>query len=188
MSDRRLEQLSAMIDGQLKESECHHLMDESTVDPGLKAAWLRYHLIGDALRDSLPKHIHFDFAKKVSLALEKEPAILVPKRQRQTLPWFKPTLGLAMAASVVAAIGLGVYKLGTNLPQKQPEPLAENMDAQLEAQFSPLPIATVRWNSERPKRPPRLNSYLVNHNQFKAEAGMQGVSPYYRIIGYETSP
>jgi sigma-E factor negative regulatory protein RseA len=187
MNDRKFEQLSAMIDGQLTERDSRLLMDGTREDPELKAAWLRYHIIGDALRENLPRHICPDFATRISRALENEPVILVPKR-RPVHHWFKPAFGLAMAASVVAAIGLGVFKSGTDIPPVPPQKQVPVAVAEVEPQFAPLPIATVRWNSGRPRTPSRLNSYLVNHNQFKADVGMQGVSPYYRVIGYETSP
>jgi sigma-E factor negative regulatory protein RseA len=186
MSDSRVEQLSAMVDGHLSEKECHHLMDESLRDPELRDMWMRYHLIGDALREGLPKRISPEFAKRVALALEKEPAIFVPRRQ--PISWVKPAVklawGWALAASVMGAVVLALHQ---KMSATGPTP-TKTIQQHVELQFAPLPIATVRWNSERSKTPPRLHGYLVNHNQFKAGMDMQGVSPHFRFIGYETSP
>ena len=56
-----------------------------------------------------------------------------------------------------------------------PDNLAQLASA---TELSPAQQAAVR-NS--------LNPYLVNHNEYSASSGMQGVLPYARIVSYESN-
>ncbi|MDH5593931.1 MAG: anti-anti-sigma factor, partial [Gammaproteobacteria bacterium] len=45
-------------------------------------------------------------------------------------------------------------------------------------------VSGTRWDVKQPAVESRLNSYLVNHNEYSN--GMQGVLPYARIVGYDS--
>lgn len=180
MNEESLEELSALIDGCLPKEAVYRLLDLSIRDPNMQAAWMRYHLIGDALRYNLPKNTSLDLARRVSLVLEREPTLLAP-RQR---PWkgVIPIVGLAIAASmaVVAVLSLQRVDKGTGEPGSQQVAEQETLNT--------LPVSTVRWDSQPSPPSPRLNSYLLNHNQYNSSLSlsMQGVSPYVRIVSYES--
>lgn len=108
------ERISALMDGELQDDR---VVGDLAQQPECVATWERYHLIGEALRDDLPPQLHLDLAARVALALEDEPALLVPHAHRKSrLANLKPALrGLlgqggqyAIAASVAAAMILDV--------------------------------------------------------------------------------
>jgi len=113
ISMAKSERISALMDGELQDDR---EVGELAQQPESMATWERYHLIGDALRDDLPPQLNLDLAARVAMALEDEPALLVPHARRSRLANLKPTLrGLlgqggqyAIAASVAAAMILGV--------------------------------------------------------------------------------
>ena len=46
-------------------------------------------------------------------------------------------------------------------------------------------VSGTRWNHERPQVGSRLNSYLVNHNEYTSATNLQGLVNYSRIAGYD---
>ena len=50
MTDEQISQLSALVDGELAGRNALGLYDSVERDPALRAAWERYHLIGQVLR------------------------------------------------------------------------------------------------------------------------------------------
>ncbi len=188
MSDKNLEQISALMDSELFGKEAQQIIHESSRDKDLRDSWMRYHLIGEALRQDLPTTINLNFADKMSRILENEPHILVPKRRLHPQGWRKPLSALAMAASI-AGIAVVGWRQASNLegpPAQTPSPAALSPASQ--AAIQTLPVATVRWSDRQTKTSPKLDRYLMNHQQFKSSTDMDGVSPYVRIVGYETSP
>lgn len=115
------EQLSALMDGDLSEIE---VLNELGTDPTLQDTWLRYHLIGDAMRGDLPVNLQLDLSDSIMLALEDEPAILAPKPAQPAAPQVQPAGKVipfvrrfgqqvgqyAIAASVAAAVIFGVQQ------------------------------------------------------------------------------
>ncbi len=180
MNDKSLEELSTLIDGCLPKEAAQRLIDLSIRDTEVRAAWIRYHLIGDALRNTLPKSTSLDLARSISRALEQEPIVLAPKRW--SLRGVIPIAGLAMAASVAVVVVLSLHKADKGTREPELKPIAE------QAPINPLPVSTVRWDSQPSSPSPRLNSYLLNHNQYNSSLSlsMQGVSPYVRIVSYES--
>jgi sigma-E factor negative regulatory protein RseA len=180
MKDTSLEELSALIDGDLPQEAVDRLIDLLTKDASMRAAWMRYHLMSDALRNHLPQSICLNLAKGVSLALAREPIFTAPKQR--SFSRVIPIAGLAIAASVAGITLLGVQRIYKE-DQTPPEPLPVAEQPVLHS----LPVSTMRWNGQ-PSSPSRLNSYLLNHNRYNPSLSMQGVSPYVRIVSYETSP
>jgi len=43
-----------------------------------------------------------------------------------------------------------------------------------------------QWQRLDPRIDKRLSGYLVNHNEYAASRGVQGVMPYVRIVGHNT--
>lgn len=113
ISMAKSERISALMDGELQDDR---VVGDLAQQPECSATWERYHLIGEALRDDLPSHLHLDLSARVAEALENEPVLLVPRARNQRLARLKPFLrGLlgqggqyAIAASVAAAMILGV--------------------------------------------------------------------------------
>ena len=190
MSKYSREQLSALLDDELGDETGITLQALGNNDEH-RQTWSRYNLIGECLRGNLPEHIDPKIADKIRDAIESEPAILAP--HRKTSRFLKPVMGFAIAASVAVVVILGLQQSNTSpsfvpvqslainqsaLPNQQ---LVTNDTQQQSGQyFKQLPVVkSVDAGS-------RLNRYLVNYNEYRANAGMQGILPYVRIVAYET--
>ncbi len=126
------EMLSMLIDGECDADKGAAILREIGQTGDGLTQWHGYHLIGDALRKSLPDRIDTSFSSRVSMALESEPAYLLPghfsSHSSVTREQHKPTsqpkktvareharfrfgaaAGFAMAASLSA---VAVFNLG----------------------------------------------------------------------------
>ena len=190
MSENKREQISALMDGELG-NDPNSILQELGKNDEHRRIWARYHLIRDCLRGNLPEHINLDIAARVSEAIKSEPSILAPSH---TTNFLKPVLGFAIAASVAVIAILGIQQTNTTPSLSTPsqsiavqqsipanQQLASNLVEQGNTQrVQQLPVAThIDAGS-------RLNRYLVNHNEYRANAGMQAMLPYVRIVSYET--
>jgi len=206
------EQISALMDGELSDSETHHLISTLQHDPELKKVWGSYHLIRAAIHNDLPDKLEQDVARNVINALASEPTVLAPRavalesKLRTMTPAFRQIAGLAIAASVTAVAILSVQTLpqdpltgSTQMASIAQTPqtfgLINNEFAQtpdIETVASTAPVVPFliensenqRWDLGEPAFQTKLNNYLNNHNQYSAPAEMQGVLPYARLVGH----
>ena len=173
MSDDFKEAISALADGERSGDDSLAVIDKIIHDPTARKAWERYHLIRDAMKEGLPEEIHTTLASGVHDALALEPVSLAARRKRRT--WLKPLTGLALAASVATIAIIGVRNI---------EP-SGNSATQIATASEPAIMAGNRWNVS-PEVEARLNAYLVNHSEYVGY-GMQGMMPYARILGYDST-
>jgi len=168
MADKTAEQLSALVDCECEAWELEFALRRLAKDPDLKARWQRYHLISDALKNNLPERIDANFAERVRSSIAAEAS---PQAGPKASPLYRPAAGLTVAASlalVVAAVTLKPHE-----PSNTP-PVAV-------ATAPPAPIESL------PKKAPdaRLNSYLVNHNEYASMNSVHSMLSYVRMVGYE---
>ncbi len=100
------EQLSAGVDDELDRDQQRFLLRRFEHDDALQEAWLRYQLMGDALRQELPLVASADFSARVMRTIDAQPIEVVrpaPARQPRGARWLKLSAGTAIAASVAAA-------------------------------------------------------------------------------------
>lgn len=208
------ERVSALLDGELAEHELQSAMDELLAKDDNRKAWARYHLIGDTLKRNLPTGIDHDFSSRVMAVLDDEPTVLAPPPSRAS--WGQRAAGLAVAASVAAVAVLGVqfvYQEDAQAPVQQVAQQASpaqnttlmakknaervGIRSNIQTVTQPAGQSTVQLvtqsensTSNAPKIVkhfhPRLNKYLVDHNQ-QASQAVQGVVPYARIVAYPNS-
>lgn len=198
----RLEQISAFMDGEA-DQPAETIMAGISNDPTLRGAWQRYHLIGDAMRGQLPGHLTGpELAASIAAAVDREPAILSPASRRKSTVQraLKPVAGLAIAASVamVAIIGLRGLNEATSTSGSPTVAATESgsttQDDPVQS-LQPAPQAplarTVSTDSQPPLQPSAqeqaggqygFSSYLINHNEYRANAGVRGIMPYARIV------
>ncbi len=172
MSEQLREGLSALVDGETDEQEAARLLDRITRDAELKAAWERYHLVSDVLRNDLPLVSGEDLVERVRRSVETEPVMFRPRRPRAVA--LKPVAGFALAASVAVVAVLGFRGMvGPSGDTDAPVALAGDRPEQTQ-------LARMRWDVDRPGVEERLNTYLVNHNEHTA----RGMLPYARVVAY----
>lgn len=205
----KYEEISAYQDGESTRTE-ESLLADLQADPGLRTIWCRYQMINQSLRGQLAIGVAASsLSERVSAALTDEPAILSPQKRRRSLGqrMMKPAAGMAIAASValVAIVGLRGLDQATN-PAGQVTPAssvatdsaggsnaarvstAENRPMQSLQPASQAPLArTVSTDAEsaggyRRSGQYGFNSYLINHNEYRASAGVRGSMPYARIV------
>jgi len=104
MSEQIREQVSAFLDGELPNSETELLLKRLTRDGVLRESFGRYALIGEAIRGSGRDLLTRDFAGRVNLAIDGEPAVAESgqTRESRTPRWWRPFAGAAVAAGVAA--------------------------------------------------------------------------------------
>ena len=199
------EEISAFVDGELRGPARARIVGRLYGDSELRRAWERFHLIGDTVRKVGPVPGAGSIAGKVGEAVSGER--IVPTRRRARRPGVGPLPGLALAASVAAVAILGIRSFdgdgaqrpAAEIPQQQESvagPVASATDPVIPdparpgaatAVRHPRPeSARLRWNDAAPDAEARLNTYLVNHNEY-AGHGVRGVLPYVRVVGYRSA-
>ncbi len=95
------EWLSALLDGELDDTQAERAACQLVQDPGQIRRWSEYCLIGDALRgDSI---IQPGLMQRIHSALAVEPTILAPlPRKRHAARIVRPLVWTAVAAAVAA--------------------------------------------------------------------------------------
>lgn len=183
MHKDRLEQISSLVDD--KKSD-QGIIDALVHNEGLRRTWERYHLIRDALQGHLPERVDCTIANRVKARVMNEPALTVVDARRGGLAQklFKPVSGLAIAASLAAAVVIGLQQ------GQEPTTVAPNLVAGGEAPGRVTFTAngpawqTGNWGPDHQAQL-RLDHYLVNYNEHRANSGMHGLFPYVRIVAYE---
>ena len=192
MSDEIREQLSALADDELNDVEQPLLLGRLQRDAELRACLGRYQLIGEVMRGT-GATATLGIAGRVQQALADDMPVSARASERVAL--WKPVAGLAVAASVALVAVLTVTSVSDNP--------ANNVPSLATADLAPVvaPVRTTgpavtqvsdisgdpRWDRLDPSIDKRLSGYLVNHNEYAASRGVQGVMPYVRIVGHDTS-
>ncbi|MCK5382907.1 MAG: sigma-E factor negative regulatory protein [Gammaproteobacteria bacterium] len=181
MKEKLHEQISALVDNELAETEQVLLSRRLAEDASLRSRLSRYQLISDSLQNHLPRKINPDFNIGVQLALQDEPA--VQARSARLARLFKPVAGLAVAASVAVVAVLSLQSVRQEIPSVSPA-LAT---APVVDELAPVDVAPLLANtsSNVSGDAQNLDIYLVNHNEFAVNRGMQGILPYVRLVGHD---
>ncbi len=191
MSDEIREQLSALVDDELSDVEQPLLLGRLQRDAELRACVGRYQLIGEVMRGS-GDTATLGIADRVQQALAGDIPATAGASGR--MPLWKPVAGLAVAASVALVAILTVSPVGEipsgNVPRlatTDPAPVVEQL-----AVSNPAITAVsntgddTQWDRLGQGIDKRLSGYLVNHNEYAASRGVQGVMPYVRIVSHDT--
>ncbi len=204
MTDKIQEQISALVDDEIHDTELKTVIAELTRNRASAEQWQRYHLISDALHNNLPDTVEPDLARRVQQALEKEPTVLAPQRVRipaKVLPALKQVGGMAVAASVavVMVVSLQNEQSGFDAGQQTAQvetatPAAVVADAEKITPSIQRPVTAVSSRPalvsdiEYPQQPvavspqtfdPRFESYLIDHSEY----AVTGMLPYTRVTG-----
>jgi len=180
MKPKLHEQLSALIDDELAPAEHALLVRRLAQDAALRQRLARYQLASDGLRNHLPGYVDAAFHLRVQAALQDEPAPQPGTARLAGL--FRPVAGVAMAASVAVVAVLALQSV------RQEEPAAIPVVASapeggdyIRAARTPQSVTGSGIAAKG------LDVYLVNHNEFAVNRGMQGMLPYVRLVGSEAS-
>jgi sigma-E factor negative regulatory protein RseA len=165
------ERISQLMDGELEADEARHAIDALARDDEAQATWRRYHLIGDAMRDT--PLLSAGFAARLGEKLALEPTIMAPNRLRPEPRRWLP-MPAAVAASLAALALVGWLAFAPQAPvQPQVAQVAVPAQAPTPAKPKnvPLPLATP--------------DYLLAHQGFSPRVSLQGMSAYARTVSDE---
>lgn len=175
MSDEIREQLSALADDELEKLEHPLLLGRMQRDAGLRECLGRYRLIGEVMRGA-GASAGLGIAQRVQEALADDaPVMLSPS---ETGRWWKPLAGLAVAASVAL---VAVLSVTTTQNDNAPAPVVAVTDTAPKTTLV-SDSSEQRWDRIEPQVEKRLSGYLVNHSEYAASRGIQGVMPYARVV------
>jgi len=186
MNDEIREQLSALADDELKELERPLLLGRMQRNAALRECLGRYQLIGEVMRGA-GASAGMSISQRVQSALADEAPVLTAEpasqqqgtaSRRQQEHWWKPLAGLAVAASVALVAVLAVTTERNDdagVPVVAVNEIAPN--AILVSDTS-----EPHWDRIEPQVEKRLSGYLVNHSEYAASRGVQGVMPYARVV------
>jgi sigma-E factor negative regulatory protein RseA len=189
MSDEIREQLSALLDDELNDVERPLLLGRLERDAELRACLGRYQLIGEAMRGS-GQTSTLGVADRVQQALSDDVPLhkLPAAGETNRRVWWKPLAGLSVAASVALVAVLTVTSVRET--GKEPVPAVATTQPTDKSDTAVTRVSNAgneQWDRLDPEIDKRLSGYLVNHNEYAASRGVQGVMPYVRIVGYDTS-
>ena len=194
------ERISAFSDDELGTFETRRLSRELLADEEKRARWVRYQLIGDALRDDLPETLNLDFSNKVMAEIAHEPAF-DQSTARFSGRWMKPAIGIAIAASV-ALVSIFTLRSLTS-PGMPTAELADSGEVPARESVAMTPAATDRVQvgvvqpvsarmdeiSAGDIKPlgtelmdPHINSYMATHAEYAIQPGLM---PQVRVVGSE---
>jgi sigma-E factor negative regulatory protein RseA len=163
-----MERVSALVDGELEDGEIAREVGLIEDNPGHRAAWDTYLLIGDVLRGQ--DTLTVGLSAKVGRQLAAEPTVLAPRpaRVRQLVR----KAAMPLAASVVGVAAVAWIALYNNPFAPQSTLVAETERPAEQV------TATVTGESVGPT----MNEYLMAHQQFSPSTAMQGVGSYVRTV------
>jgi len=186
MTDKVLEQVSALADDELDSREAELLLERMARDSGLRDAWEHYHLVGEAMRNGLPHTQGADFAACVAAVVEQDDRnggrrFAVGRMLLQ----LRPVAGMAVAVSV-AMLAVFTLQGPTGSGPSEVVPIAGNPPATVpliaprRVDFSGVRSAELQ---------DQLRSYLLNHSEHSGSSRMRGgVMPYVQIAAQDTRP
>jgi sigma-E factor negative regulatory protein RseA len=178
MTQNIQEQLSALVDDELPAAEHALLLERLARDASLRECLGRYQLVRDVLNNRVAMPVDDRFVHRVMAAIDTEPAY-----HAQAGAWrrfAKPVAGMAVAASVALVAVMALQNLDPDAAAPVPRIASATVP-----RTGVVPVQEV-WERQPVPVGSRLNGYLVQHNEYAASSGVQGVLPYVRIVGYDS--
>lgn len=198
MTDKQMENLSALMDGELDELSIARLLGQMKNDPQLTSKWARYHLMGDAMRGDMQGFANVDLSASISAALADEAPLVaqsgvLASAKRQ---WWKPVAGFSVAASVAMAVIVGAYQFrGGDAGFEQvadadaaPQESAEVAKPPVYYKGPTMVASTTAETSDTDLKAgqDKLNEYLRQHAQDAAMGQGRTMMPLARVVNFET--
>lgn len=201
------EAVSALMDGEAEELELRRILSaqhSGVVDD----TWRHYQLARELMTDkddAIPFR-HLDISQRVSAAIAEQPLVVT----KGAAWWIKPAAGFAVAASVAAAVVIGVQDLAQPVPGTTPVERVATVTssrvypqsgASLQASAGSAPWRAVEYSAQPQPLPgaaaasqqqaeayarQRFDAYLLRHTQQAALNNGQGMISFARVASFET--
>jgi len=194
----RGERLSAFVDGELFGEE-HPNLDKflAGLDGEDRAAWSRYHLIGDALRSddlAVSAATSSAFMSGFAARLQNEPHMLAPaaiplaRRLLALRRRVMPAVAVAAAAATLTWIVVPQLQRVPGGSGAQVASLQTREDAVQRVAMASVPMSTAQPVAQDANiiRDASLDQYLEAHQQFAQQPVMAGSMPMIRAAAVST--
>ncbi len=185
MTVNQNELLSALVDGELQGEELDKVLQLLDSNKQAKVQFLQYQHTSDVLHGHDLGSQFVDLTTRISVALQDEVEFSLEHEKKelaQIIPFpkqfWKQTISLAVAASIGALAVVGVM----TQPQNQIVPNSQMTSVDIETTPTIVVYGGERWTVQEEEVEDRLNSYLVDHNEY---AGASGVFSYARVVSYD---
>ncbi len=199
MSDFSAESLSALMDNEAEELEVRRLLAQADADADIRSRWNRYHTARAVLQKDQLQHAHIDISASLRELIANEPAYaasakanLNARTGRLAAFSFKPLAGLAVAASVTAAVFFGMEGFDSSDPATPANTLAGSTQLPtIERGVRTLPnqqaseqaqVAAAKFETEQRLR---MQTLMRLHAQQASLNGSQGIAPLARVVSQE---
>jgi sigma-E factor negative regulatory protein RseA len=193
--DTRRESLSALIDGEASEIEVHRLVREFRSDESLTSSWAMYQHIGSTLRTdsgSVSFEHHEQLFTRITESIESEDSHS-REAQKSASPRTVIAGSLALAASMVVAIFIGIQQPAESLPvagtgaqnfstgtvSSNQSPVLDVQTVANQSDVQPQTSELVELDEEKQRR---LRAYLNQHDQ------MSRMNPDKQFVNYKETP
>ncbi len=197
------EKLSVLLDDYNGDGNADAAIDAAVADVNLQYRMRRYRMIGEVMRNEMPRAIDTDFHASVMSRVRTETAIANASARAPAVEakpaaswferaWLRPVAGLALAASV-AIVTVAVWQPEPAGPDgiatvddERLRPFIEGGQAPVVRASTNLRSPGTRWkvDSESAELQQKLNAYLVNHTEHSNS--VQGLIPQARVAGFDT--
>ena len=190
MSEQIQDQISAFTDDELSAEECAFLVRRLERDPKTRDRVLRYSIIGAALRGELPNPDPDVLRRGVRAELDGIRALeQVRESPSARSRYFRPAIGLGIAASVaVAALAL-LNTVNSPLDASDPVPQVAGVSSGFGLQDPPSYVVPgeaagpLSVGDTLSPPPIRLTNYLITHGQYAP--GIRRTSIHTHVISNE---
>ena len=181
MSDKLREQVSALVDNELPADEHELLIRRFSMDRHLCLSWERYHLIGEAMRKSLPQVDTRGFADRVMTVIADNSIVVKTLESKLFGQVGKAAVGAGLAACVALVAIVSIHHLrGSHIVSASAlsEIVPPHTTLQTRNVSYGMP-STAAWNGNMPEVQARLSNYVINHNEIATAIEQQGMLPYF---------
>ena len=188
MGDKAVEQLSALMDDELSVAELELLLRRMKGDAGYGSRWERFHLASEAMRNGLPERVDLGLAERIRAQVDDDPTMARMPPTAARSGWRrKPIVGLAVAASMAAAVAVGLRLTSESVPEMVGEPVeltlpraaVDSPDVDEDGSVASLFLPA---NTDIESK---MYPYLLNHNEQVSRSVAPKVLPLGRMVGYE---
>lgn len=190
MNERLRESVSTLMDGEASEMDLQRLLTREPFEQ-VRDTFNDYQRQRVALDDSAAAFARVDISGAVSAALAQEPAARSGNR------WLKPVGGIAVAASVAAAMVVGVQTLqapvdggvstaaapGLASRVYPAQPAGDVGNVQVRAELGSGSLRAVETADAEAQR--KLQQFMLKHTERATLQGGQGMIPFARVVDYE---
>lgn len=157
------DEISALMDGELDGNQASQVIAKLGQSEEHQSDWWIYHLIGDALRNTVD--FPSDLTDRIRRRLATEPTVLAP---RSFASQSAKVFALSAAASVAAIVMVAWIMLKGGAEGTQP--LLAAKEAPEAVQMVSLPLSDA------------MGEYLIAHQEYSPTTQIQGMAPFVRTV------